>query len=102
MAVFYDPYSEILKPTLACGNNGGEIAIWDESLECLEPNDQCRETARVSKPHQTAKLGSLFSGQVERLLRCRWAFNQVIVPRAPDLQPVGFMVVPIPPAATGL
>ena len=47
LAVFYDPYSEILKPTLACGNNGGEIAIWDESLNTWSRTTNVGNSARI-------------------------------------------------------
>ena len=47
MAVFYDPYSEILKPVLACGNNGGEIAIWDESLNAWSRTTNVGNSSRI-------------------------------------------------------
>ena len=47
LAVFYDPYSEILKPTLACGNNGGEVAIWDESLNAWSRTTNVGNSARI-------------------------------------------------------
>ena len=102
LAVFYDPFSEILKPTLACGNNGGEIAIWDGSLDAWSRTTNVGNSSRIeAAPNGETGFFVQWSGR-KVTPDTEWGFNQVIAPRAPDLQPAGFMVVPIRPEAIEL
>ena len=101
LAVFYDPYSEILKPTLACGNNGGEIAIWDESLDAWIRTTNVGNSSRIeAAPNGETGFFVQWSGR--KVTPIQMGFNQAIALRAPDLQPAGFMVVPIRPEAIEL